>query len=407
VANSKKDDFEGRVKAAAEALTRGRMVIIADDEDRENEGDLVCPAILITPDHINFMSKFGRGLICVTLSRERATELSLEDMVENNTEFHDTAFTVSVDADKKFGLSTGISAHDRAQTVRTLVDPRTKAGDLRKPGHIFPLVARDGGVLRRVGQTEGSVDLARIAGLYPAGVICEILSEDGSMARRDELLKLSKKHELPFLTVKDIVRYRLMTEKLIFRSAESSVPTPYGRFKILTYQTRIDKSVHVALIMGNIRPEQSTLTRVHSECFTGDVLGSLRCDCGDQLSVALKKIAEAGTGVLLYLRQEGRGIGLVNKIRAYQLQDDGDDTVTANEKLGFRSDLRDYGIGAQILRDVGLRKIKLMTNNPRKIVGLDAYGLVIDERVPLFSVAREENKKYLSVKKSKLGHFLP
>ncbi len=400
------------IEQALEDIRQGKLIIVADDEDRENEGDLVCAASLVTPETVNFMTQFGRGLICVALTQPRATALGLPLMTDENSDPQGTAFTISVDAHQRFGVTTGISAQDRAKTIEVLVDPETTPGDLRRPGHIFPLKARPGGVLRRVGQTEAAVDLANIAGLPPVGVICEILNPDGTMARRPQLEVFAKEHDLRFITVADLVSYRLTKERLVTRVAEANLPTEFGPFRIIAYQSPIDDREHVALVKGDVEGggggegDEEVLVRMHSECLTGDVFGSLRCDCGSQLKAALKQISEKGRGVVVYLKQEGRGIGLHNKIRAYELQDQGHDTVSANEALGFKPDLRDYGIGAQILLDLGLKKICLLTNNPRKIVGLEGYNLEITSTEPLRVGRGEHNKGYLDTKKSKLGHLL-
>ena len=395
-----------RVEDAIEDIRLGKMVIVADDEDRENEGDLVCAASEVTPETINFMSKHGRGLICVAMTGERADELGLPLMTENNTDPQRTAFTVSVDADTRFGVTTGISAFDRAKTIRVLLDPDTRPPDLRRPGHIFPLRARTGGVLRRVGQTEAAVDLARLAGLPAAGVICEILKEDGTMARRPELEEMARKYDLRFITVAQLVSYRLARERLVRRVAEAELPTEYGDFRILGYTSLVDGRDHVALVKGDLAGKDNVLVRMHSECLTGDVFGSRRCDCGEQLHAAMRQIERDGAGAVVYLKQEGRGIGLANKLRAYDLQDEGRDTVEANEALGFKPDLREYGIGAQILLDLGLTSIRLLTNNPRKIVGLEGYGLTVTGREPLQVEEGEFNRAYLAAKRSKLGHIL-
>jgi 3,4-dihydroxy 2-butanone 4-phosphate synthase/GTP cyclohydrolase II len=397
----------GRVEDAIRDIREGRMVIVADDEDRENEGDLVAAASLITPETINFMATHGRGLICCAITGDRADALGLPPMTDHNQDYMGTAFTVSVDAAPRFGVTTGISAFDRAKTIQLLVDPATRPSDLRRPGHVFPLRAVPGGVLRRVGQTEASVDLARLAGLPPAGVICEILNEDGSMARRDALEAFAREHKLTFITVAQIVAYRLQHERLVKRIAEASLPTPYGDFRVIAYENQVDRREHVALVKGDIAGRKNVLVRMHSECLTGDVFHSLRCDCGEQLHAAMRRIDEQGEGAIVYLRQEGRGIGLANKIRAYALQDEGQDTVQANESLGFKPDLRDYGIGAQILLDLGLRSIRLLTNNPRKIVGLEGYGLRITGREPIYVQPSEHNVAYLRTKRDKLGHIPP
>ena len=395
-----------RVGDAIEDIRQGKMVIVADDEDRENEGDLVCAASEITPEAINFMAKHGRGLICVAMTMDRANELGLPLMTDHNTDPLHTAFTISVDADTRFGVTTGISAFDRAKTIQVLLDQDTRPTDLRRPGHIFPLRARPGGVLRRVGQTEAAVDLARLAGLPAAGVICEILNEDGSMARRPELEVIAQEHNLKFITVAQLVSYRLARERLVKRVAEAELPTEFGHFKIFGYTNLVDERDHVALIKGDLEGKTDVLVRMHSECLTGDVFGSQRCDCGEQLHAAMRKIHEAGAGAIIYLKQEGRGIGLANKLRAYDLQDQGRDTVEANEALGFKDDLRDYGLGAQILLDLGLTSIRLLTNNPRKIVGLEGYGLEITGREPLEVEAGEFNREYLATKRTKLGHII-
>ncbi|HEX5726268.1 MAG TPA: bifunctional 3,4-dihydroxy-2-butanone-4-phosphate synthase/GTP cyclohydrolase II [Longimicrobiaceae bacterium] len=396
-----------RVEDAIADIRAGKVVIVADDEDRENEGDLVCAASAVTPEIINFMATHGRGLICLALTQERADELDLRPMSETNTEAQGTAFTVSVDAAARFGVTTGISAWDRARTIQVCMDPASVPGDLRRPGHVFPLRARPGGVLRRVGQTEASVDLARLAGLPPAGVICEILNEDGSMARRPQLEAFAARHGVKFITVAQIVAYRLKRERLVHREAEASIPTPYGDWRIIAYRNDVDGFEHVAMVKGKVEGERDVLVRMHSECLTGDVFHSLRCDCGQQLDTAMRQIEEEGRGAIVYLRQEGRGIGLVNKLRAYNLQDEGMDTVEANEALGFRPDLRDYGIGAQILLDLGLSSIRILTNNPKKIVGIDGYGLSVAGQVPLGVEPNTHNHDYLAAKRDKLGHLLP
>jgi 3,4-dihydroxy 2-butanone 4-phosphate synthase/GTP cyclohydrolase II len=395
----------GTIEQAIEDLRNGKMIIVADDEDRENEGDLVCAAELVTPEMINFMAMHGRGLICLTLTSERCEQLGLPQMTERNTEELATAFTVSIDAERRFGVTTGISASDRAKTIHVAINPATVPTDLRRPGHIFPLRARPGGVLQRVGQTEASVDLARLAGLMPAGVICEILNPDGSMARRPELEVIARQHGLTFVTVAQLVAYRLRMEQLVHRVAEARLPTEMGEWRIVGYHNDVDQAEHVALVYGDVEGAARVLVRMHSKCLTGDVFGSQRCDCGPQLHKAMETIVEAGRGVIVYLDQEGRGIGLLNKLRAYSLQDSGDDTVVANERLGFKPDLRNYGIGAQILRDLGLSTIRIMTNNPRKVVGIDGYGLEIVERVPLAVEPTHANRDYLAVKRDKLGHL--
>jgi 3,4-dihydroxy 2-butanone 4-phosphate synthase / GTP cyclohydrolase II len=394
-----------RVEDAIQDIRDGKMVIVADDEDRENEGDLVCAASAITPELVNFMTVHGRGLICVTLTGERADALDLPLMTERNTDPHGTAFTVSVDAARSFGVTTGISASDRATTIRTMTDEATRPGDLRRPGHVFPLRAVPGGVLRRVGQTEASVDLARLAGLPPVGVICEILNADGTMARRPELEVLAREHGLRFITVAQLVAYRLAKERLVRRVATVRLPTPFGDFSLIGYDNTLDNREHVALVKGDLGEGDDVLVRMHSECLTGDVFGSLRCDCGEQLQAAMARIEEEGRGAIIYLRQEGRGMGLHNKLRAYELQEQGRDTVEANVELGFKPDLRDYGIGAQILLDLGLHRIRLLTNNPKKIVGLEGYGLEITGRVPLRITPGSHNAGYLDTKQTKLGHL--
>ncbi len=396
----------GTVEQAVDDLKNGKLIIVADDEDRENEGDLVCAAELVTPETLNFMTVHGRGLICLALTGERCDQLGLPQMADRNTEEQSTAFTVSIDAERRFGVSTGISASDRATTIHVAINPATAPSDLRRPGHIFPLRARPGGVLQRVGQTEASVDLARLAGLVPAGVICEILNPDGSMARRPELEIMAKQQGLTFITVAQLVAHRLKHERLVHRVAEARLPTGLGEFKVIGYRNDVDRAEHVALVMGEVAGEQGILVRMHSKCLTGDVFGSQRCDCGFQLHRAIELIAAEGRGVVVYLDQEGRGIGLLNKVRAYALQDAGADTVQANQHLGFAPDLRNYGIGAQILRDLGLSSIRVMTNNPRKLVGLEGYGLEIAERVPLLASPTQENAGYLAAKKDKLGHLL-
>ncbi|MDR0787013.1 MAG: bifunctional 3,4-dihydroxy-2-butanone-4-phosphate synthase/GTP cyclohydrolase II [Gemmatimonadota bacterium] len=397
-----------RVEDAIEDIRKGRLVIVADDENRENEGDLVCAASLVTPELINFMATHGRGLICLSLTDERADELDLRPMSEHNTESQRTAFTVSVDAAARFGVTTGISAADRATTIRVCVDPETRPTDLVRPGHMFPLRARTGGVLRRVGQTEASVDLARLAGLPPAGVICEIMGDDGTMARRPELERFAERHGLRFITVADIIAYRLQRERLVHRAADALIPTRHGDWRLIAFQNDVDGKEHLALVKGDISGADDVLVRMHSECLTGDVFDSMRCDCGEQLDRAMEMINAEGRGVIVYLRQEGRGIGLVHKLRAYALQDsNGLDTVQANEALGFRPDLRDYGIGAQILIDLGLSSIRILTNNPRKIVGLEGYGLRVSQQVPIRIEPNAHNKNYLTVKRDKLGHLLP
>ncbi len=393
-----------RVQRAIDDFRAGKMVILVDDEDRENEGDLAIAAEKVTPDAINFMAKHGRGLICLAMTEDRCDELRLPPMVQDNTSPFETAFTVSIEARR--GVTTGISAHDRATTILTAIADETGPDDLVRPGHVFPLRARRGGVLVRTGQTEGSVDLARLAGLKPAAVICEIMNEDGTMARRPDLERFAREHDLRIVTIADIIEYRLRKERLVRRAAETRLPTRYGgEFRAIVYENDVDAYLHVALVKGDVAGDDPVLVRVHSECLTGDVFGSLRCDCGEQLHEAMRMIGEEGRGAILYLHQEGRGIGLVNKLRAYALQDEGRDTVEANEELGFQADLRDYGIGAQILVDLGIRKLRLMTNNPKKIVGIEGYGLEVVERVPIVVPVHPENERYLSTKRDKLGHL--
>jgi 3,4-dihydroxy 2-butanone 4-phosphate synthase/GTP cyclohydrolase II len=394
-----------KVEAALEDIRQGKMVILVDDEDRENEGDLTMAAEKVTPEAINFMAKYGRGLICLSLTDERLNELRLPMMVSENTSRFQTAFTVSVDARK--GVTTGISAADRATTILTAVDENTQPEDLVSPGHIFPLRARQGGVLVRTGQTEGSVDLARLAGLKPAGVICEIMKDDGTMARMPDLLIFAEEHGLKIVTISDLIKYRLNKESLVRRIVTATIPTKYGGvFTAIAYENDVDPYHHIALVKGEIRPEDTVLVRVHSQCLTGDVFGSRRCDCEEQLHTAMAMVEKEGKGVIVYMRQEGRGIGLVNKLKAYCLQDMGKDTVEANEALGFKADMRDYGIGAQILADLGLHKIRLMTNNPRKIIGLEGYGIEVVERVPIETKPHQENIEYLKAKAKKMGHLL-
>ncbi len=392
------------ISEALEDIKEGKFVIVVDDEDRENEGDLVMAAEKVTAEAINFMAKYGRGLICVPVIGKRLDDLKIPMMVNDNTSRFTTAFTVSVEA--KHGTSTGISAADRARTVQALVDDATKPEDLLMPGHMFPLRAKEGGVLVRAGQTEAAVDLARLAGLKPAGVLCEIMNEDGTMARLPQLEFFSQKFKLKIISVADIIAYRRRTEKLVHKVAEAKLPTRYGDFTAIAYKSDIDKDEHLALVMGNIKTKKPVLVRVHSECLTGDIFGSLRCDCGDQVIQAIKQIAAEKRGILLYMRQEGRGIGFHNKICAYELQDKGMDTVEANLSLGFEPDLRDYGIGAQILADLGLHKIRLITNNPKKVIGLEGYGIQVTETVPIIIPPNPHNRRYLETKQKKLGHVL-
>jgi len=387
-----------------EELRAGRMIILADDEDRENEGDLVMAAEWVTPEAINFMATHGRGLICLAMTKEQTEQLELPLMVANTNSKFKTNFTISIEAAE--GVTTGISAYDRAHTIRTAIKADVKSADLHTPGHVFPLVGRDGGLLVRAGHTEASIDLARLAGLKPAGVICEIMNEDGTMARMPELKLFAKKHDLKVGSIADVIRHRLKYDSLVKREVEVRMPTEFGEFRLIGYTNAVDNAEHVALVMGEPDAERPCLVRVHSECLTGDVFTSRRCDCGSQLHAAMRQVSEAGEGVILYLRQEGRGIGLLNKLKAYNLQDAGHDTVDANKKLGFKADLRDYGIGAQILRDLGLRRLKLLTNNPKKIIALDGYGLEVSERVQLQVGAHEDNIAYLTTKRDRMGHML-
>jgi 3,4-dihydroxy 2-butanone 4-phosphate synthase/GTP cyclohydrolase II len=393
-----------RIEDAIDAFRNGEIIIVVDDEDRENEGDLTLAADKVTPEKINFMAKHGRGLICMPMTGERLDELEIPLMVNQNTARFGTAFCVGVEA--KHSTSTGISAGDRANTVLAAIDLRTKPTDLTRPGHMFPLRAQPGGVLVRAGQTEAAVDLARIAGLYAAGVICEIMNEDGSMARVPELTKFARKHKLLMITIADLIKYRMHTESMVRKVASAKLPTEYGEFQINAFENQLDKTTHVALVFGEVGDGKDIVVRVHSQCLTGDVLHSMRCDCGGQLDTAMQIIADEGRGILLYLNQEGRGIGLANKIRAYQLQDQGFDTVEANERLGFKADQREYGIGVQILRDLGVRSMRLLSNNPRKLVGVEGYGLTVSEWIPLEIPASDSTRRYLKTKKDKLGHKL-
>jgi len=391
------------IEEGVEEIRAGRILVVVDDEDRENEGDLVMAADKVNPEAVNFMAKYGRGLICMPMMGDRLDELQISMMVSDNTAPLGTAFTVSVDARR--GVTTGTSAYDRAVTIRTLVDPATRPEDLTRPGHIFPLRAMPGGVLRRAGHTEAAVDLARLAGSSPAGVICEVLDEDGGMARVAELMALARAHSLAVITIKDLIEYRIQKEKLVRRAATTHLPTEYGDFSVIAYETTVDDRVPLALVLGEVAGDAPTLVRVHSECLTGDVFGSHRCDCGSQLHKALAIIRREGRGIFVYMRQEGRGIGLLNKLRAYELQDHGKDTVEANHALGFRADLRHYGIGAQILVDLGVKNLRILTNNPKKIVGIEGYGLRVVERVPLEVPATDANRRYLTTKRDKLGHI--
>ena len=392
------------IDSALEEIKNGRCIIVVDNEDRENEGDLVSASELITPDMVNFMAKEGRGLICVTIDSKKARSLNLEPMERKNSSLYETNFTISVDASKN--TTTGISAFDRFETIRVIIDEKSKESDLARPGHIFPIVGKDGGVLRRAGHTEASMDLARLAGLKPSGVICEILADDGTMARGKTLFEFAKKHNLKIISIADLIRYIRKTEKLVKKVEEVNLPTKYGNFKLHLYEDIFDNNSHLALSLGDFSHEKSTLVRVHSECLTGDVFHSQRCDCGDQLETAMQMISKNKSGVIVYLKQEGRGIGLLHKIKAYRLQEGGLDTVEANEKLGFSADLRDYGVGAQILKDLGITNITIMTNNPKKLVGLEGHGLNIVSRIPIKIKPNQNNKEYLKTKKSKLGHIL-
>ena len=394
------------IEDALRDIRAGKFVIVADDEDRENEGDLICAAELVTPAMVNFMIKKAGGLICLAMTGDRVDQLGLSAMAETNLDAYRTAYTVSIDASPRFGVTTGISAQDRATTIRVAVDPETTASDLRHGGHVFPLRAREGGVLQRVGHTEAAIDLARLAGLTPAGVICEILNDDGSASRRPQLERFASEHGIAFITVAQLVAHRLKTERLVHRVAEARLPTEHGSWRIVGYRNDVDEHEHVALVFGDIGDGENVLVRMHSKCLTGDVFHSLRCDCGWQLDTAMQMIAVEGRGVVVYLDQEGRGIGLLNKLKAYELQDRGADTVEANEQLGFKPDLRNYGIGAQILLDLGLRSIRPITNNPRKLVGLEGYGLRVHDRVPIVQPEHSESAGYMRTKRDKLGHLL-
>jgi 3,4-dihydroxy 2-butanone 4-phosphate synthase/GTP cyclohydrolase II len=393
------------IESAIEDLRKGRLIIVVDDEDREDEGDFIAAAEHVTTEMVNFITKEARGLLCVAVTMQRARQLELEPMVQRNTSQHETNFTVSIDAIAE-GVTTGISAFDRATTIKMMADPASSADDFSRPGHIFPLRAMDGGVLRRVGHTEAAVDLAGLAGCAPVGLLCEILHDDGSMARLPELIKLKEKFGLKLITIKDLVAFQMQRHKLVHRAVESKLPTAYGEFRLIAYESFTDQHNHIALVKGDISADEPVLVRVHSQCATGDTFASLRCDCGKQLATALAMIEKEGRGVLIYLMQEGRGIGLINKLKAYNLQDEGFDTVEANEKLGFKADLRDYGIGAQILKDLGVKQMRLLTNNPKKVVGLEGYGLEIVERLPLEIEPNEVNRQYLQTKRDKLGHMI-
>jgi len=397
----------GTIEQAIADIKAGKLILVADDEDRENEGDLICASQLVTPELINFMIRKAGGWICLALTGERADQLRLPQQSEQNTEQQRTAFTVSIDGAPRFGVTTGVSAQDRAKTIQIAVDPATVPGDLRRPGHIPPLRARDGGVLQRVGHTEAAVDLARLAGLYPSGVVCEVLNEDGTTAKRPQLEEFAAEHGLTFVTVAQLVAYRLQSERLVHRVAEARLPTEVGVWRVIGYRNDVDNHEHVALVLGDVPgSDESVLVRMHSRCLTGDVFHSLRCDCGWQLHTAMQMISAEGRGVIVYLDQEGRGIGLLNKLKAYELQDTGADTVEANEQLGFKPDLRNYGIGAQILLDLGLQNIRPLTNNPRKLVGLEGYGLEVEDRVGIVPISTDENAGYLDAKREKLGHLL-
>lgn len=392
------------IESAVEDFKKGKIIIVVDDEDRENEGDMIFSAQKSTPQLVNFLVKYARGLICVPMQKDRLDELGIEMMTSDNTARHETAFTISVDY--LVGTTTGISASDRHKTIKALIDKKTVPSTLGKPGHIFPLKAEEGGVLKRAGHTEAAVDIAKIAGHYPAGVLCEVLKENGEMARLPELLEIAKKFKLKIISIRDLIQYRLRQDILVHQVVDANLPSKFGSFNIIIYKSNVDEKEHIALVKGNVKTRKPVLVRVHSECMTGDIFGSMRCDCREQLTKSMEMIEKEGTGVVLYMRQEGRGIGLVNKLKAYNLQEKGKDTVEANVELGFKADLRDYGIGAQILRDLGLTKIKLLTNNPKKIIGLNGYGLDVTERIPIEVKANDINKKYLKTKRDKLGHLI-
>jgi 3,4-dihydroxy 2-butanone 4-phosphate synthase/GTP cyclohydrolase II len=405
-AESTYDSIFSTVEEALEEIRAGRFVLVADDEGRENEGDLICAAELITPEMVNFMVTEARGWVCLAMTKEKADYLNLPLMVKQNTESQQTAFTITIDADTRFGVTTGISAHDRATTIRVVADASCVPSDLRRPGHVSPLIAKAGGVLQRAGHTEAAVDLARLAGLTPCGVICEVMNADGTMSRVPELGAFARKHNLKVINIAQLISYRLTRERFVVREAVATLPSAYGQFTVYAYRNTIDNAEHLAFVKGNVTGKENVLIRVHSECLTGDVFASLRCDCGPQLEAAMAMIAKEDSGVLVYLRQEGRGIGLLNKIKAYALQDTGKDTVQANEMLGFRPDLRDYGVGAQILCDLGLTSVRIITNNPRKIIGLEGYGLTVTDRVSLPPMCNSHNHSYLVTKKEKMGHWL-
>jgi 3,4-dihydroxy 2-butanone 4-phosphate synthase / GTP cyclohydrolase II len=392
------------IESAVEDFKKGKIIIVVDDEDRENEGDMIFSAQKSTPQLVNFLVKYARGLICVPMQKERLNELGIEMMTNDNTARHETAFTISVDY--LIGTTTGISASDRHKTIKALIEKKTVPSTLGKPGHIFPLKAEEGGVLKRAGHTEAAVDIAKLAGHYPAGVLCEVLKENGEMARLPELLEISKKFKLKIVSIRDLIQYRLRQDILVHQVVDANLPSKFGNFNIIIYKSNVDEKEHIALVKGNVKTKKPVLVRVHSECMTGDIFGSMRCDCREQLTKSMEMIEKEGNGVVLYMRQEGRGIGLINKLKAYNLQEKGKDTVEANVELGFKADLRDYGIGAQILRDLGLTKIKLLTNNPKKIIGLNGYGLEVTERMPIEIKANDINKRYLKTKRDKLGHLI-